>query len=75
MSEHHTKSFEYFDLHVIVNDEGDSEIRLDFPEPFPSLALHWDDLREVIDFAAVHALGMKDPYVVEYEDTREAIQA
>ena len=75
MSEKHSKSFEYFDLHVDVTDEGDVRIELAFPEPFSTLALHWDDLREMLDFAAVHGLGMKEPYVVEYRDTREAIEA
>lgn len=75
MSEKHSTTFEYFDLHVDVNDEGNAEIRIAFPERVSYLAMTWDDLREVVDFAAQHAIGMKNPYVVEFEDTREGMSS
>ncbi len=74
MEERHTKSFEYFDLEITLSD-GDAEIVMRFPERVSSIGMVWDDVREILDFAAQHALGMKEPYVVEYEDTREAIEA
>lgn len=56
MSEHHSTSFDYFDLHVEVTDDGDVRVKLAFPEAVKSIGMTWDELREVIDFAAVHYL-------------------
>jgi hypothetical protein len=72
--EKHEKSFEEFDLRVEINDEGD--VWITFHDSTKMLlGMTWDDLREVLDFAATHGLKMTNPYVVEYADTREAIEA
>ena len=57
MSEHHSRSFEYFDLHVEVTDDGDVMVELRFPEAVPSIGLPWDELHEVLDFVAIHGLA------------------
>jgi hypothetical protein len=74
-SEVHRKAYEDFDLVVSLDDEGDAEIEILFHDATTRLPMHWDDLRDIIDFAAIHALGMTSPYVVEYEDTREGMKA
>jgi hypothetical protein len=73
VSEKHERSFEHFDLKVLVNDDGESEIVFVFPERYSSLSMVWDDLREVVDFVAKHALGMETPMVVEWNETQEAL--
>lgn len=76
MSETHSITFEHFDLTVEVSDEGTVEIWLvATTRGAGSIRMEWDTLCEVIDFAAVHGLGMKKPNIVEYRDTREAIEA
>jgi hypothetical protein len=71
-AEEHVKAFEEFDLHVQTTNEGESFYTLRFPEATKTLALHWDDIRELLDFAAVHGLGMKDPWVVESTQVLES---
>jgi len=75
VSEKHTITFDYFDLDVTVSDEGDVNVVLRFPEPFESITMDYDTFREVIDAVGKFGLGMNEPYIVEYEDTREAIEA
>lgn len=75
MPEMHTVGFDYFDLDVEVTDEGSVKIELRFPEAVPSIGMDYDDFREVIDCVGRFGLGMRAPYLVEYEDTREAIEA
>lgn len=76
VAEKHTTSFDYFDLTVEVDDEGHVQVGLvalgDTPD---RIAMDYDTFREVIDFVSVHGLKLKEPYIVEYADTREAIEA
>lgn len=74
--EKHTMSFDYFDLTVEVSDDGDIEVEFTAVEAGAGrLRMPWDTFREVIDFTARHGMGINQPYVVEYNDTREAIEA
>jgi len=72
--EKHTWASDYFDLDVEVTDEGDVGITFRFPEAVESIAMEWDDLREVIEFVGKHGLAMKEPYLVEYDQTIEGAE-
>lgn len=71
MAEKHSTEIEGVSVRVDVLDEGDVSVA--FQQG--AVSFSWDGLREVLDFAAKHGLGMQNPYVVEYDDTREAIEA
>lgn len=75
MPEKHTVTFDYFDLDVTVDDEAHVRVGFRFPEAVPSISMDYDDFREVIDAVGKFGLGLSDPYIVEYADTREAIEA
>lgn len=75
MAERHTVEFDYFDLNIEVTDEGAVNVKLTFPEAVSSIGMDYDTFREVIDHVGKFGLGMKEPYLVEYGDTREAIEA
>lgn len=75
MPEKHTVGFDYFDLIIDVTDEGAVRIEFAFPEPVPSIGMDYDDFREVLEAVGKFGMGMKEPYFVEYADTREAIEA
>jgi hypothetical protein len=63
----HELGFEDFDLRVEREDDG--EIWISFHCSGKCvLTMTWEDLREVVDFAAVHGLGMQAPYIVEMAD-------
>ena len=66
MPERHTTSFEYFDLAVEVSDDGDVTVELTAAgDGVGHIKMDWDDLREVIDFAGVHGLKMKEVWLSE----------
>ena len=75
MPEKHTIGFDYYDLNIEVADEGAVRIEFAFPEPVSSIAMDFDEFREVIEHVGKFGMGMKDPYLVEYADTRESIEA
>lgn len=54
---------------VTVDDCGDVRVILD-----DDIDLHYDDFREIIEFVGVHGLGMKSPYLVEYDDVKKRAQ-
>lgn len=76
MAESHTVSFEEFDLIIDVTAEGRVEVKFhDCADGDLLVGMDFDTFREVIDAVGRFGMGMKEPYLVEYADTREAIQA
>jgi hypothetical protein len=70
MNERHEKAFGQFDMRLSVEADGDMWISFCIDNKCV-LTMTWEELREILDFAAVHGLKMQQPYLVEYNETVE----
>jgi hypothetical protein len=75
MPELHSTSFEEFDFEVTVQDDGSVNVYLKSVAPTRNLGMTWDELCELVHFAAIHGLGMKNPWIGEYAETVEGAAA
>jgi hypothetical protein len=74
VAERHTISFPEFELRIAVMDKDAIEVSF-FTDGDCVLSMDYDTFREVIEAVGKFGLGLKDPYIGEYSDTREAIEA
>ncbi len=72
MAEFHRTEYEDFDVEVRVTDEDDLGVSFRHPDGEHHISMDFDVFREVIEFVSVHGLGMKDPYLVECDETTES---
>lgn len=76
MADRHTTSFDYCDLAVDIDDDG--EVTVEFTavgEGVGRIRMNWETFVEAVYFAAIHGLGMHIPTLVEQAATLEAVEA